>query len=1169
MIQRPLRPWISWIYTLALPVVATATSTTATSASAQDIASETIGNGVIDARVADALLTRPVTVTIDRQPLTRALKALASSAGVSVQYNAETLEQYTQPVTLHVKDVPLGAALETVLAGTRLRVVPLSNTSFAVIVGSAGPKVSGFSGALTGIVRDAKASQLLSNVTVLLDDSVARTQTDRNGRYRFPAVTAGIHRVTARLVGFARQTRMVTVVDDQTTVTDFTLSASVSTLTEIVTTATGDRRRMEVGNAVGTIQADSIVPTTMIRNMSDLLQARVPGVVVTNTDGAVGAPSKIRLRGVNSLALNNDPIIILDGVRLNAQSTTANMETNVGSSQMLGQAVPGVLGSSMPPLAPSRLDDLDPNTIESIDVLRGPSASSLYGTDAANGVIVIKTKQGRPGTWRATVSGDNGTSSIPGEMPEMWWGWGHYNSGLITNACTLATGGFATVSGGGCVQDSVTQFNPQNNTAMKTLGTGTNRSLSATLSGGTPSLLEFLSGRVASNVGMAKMSDAEARLIGRLWSSPAPSWMTRPNTEQDVDGSSRTTVNVTNNADISLTTTGMYRDVLNGGSGINEIGNSAGYGSSAADTLSYLPSENQRTKVTSGIKRGILSTTANYRPLRWLSFSGAGGGDYGLRVDQADLRAQDCSVTLVLIQNGSGCPSGHTTSRGETFVVTANGGAHLNFTPVSWINLQTALGEQYNHTNFYNLQVGNSSATNCPLAFGTTLLTPTPVCQSIYSQAYAVNESRDEAATAGVYLEETVTIFGIYSTFGVRKDVASAFGGQVTKSPPNYPKLNFSYPLSEQSFFPKQSLVSNLRLRIAYGQSGNQASQAAVLNNYALSKNSYPGTSSSSNSVVVTQVGNPNLKPEKGTEWEGGFDVSFLENERLHAEVTLYRKYTRDAITTLTLAPSYGVDNLSQFVNLGNVENRGLELALTTKLLDTRFVTWDLALNATKNTNKLVHKAPGLNANGPLNTQFREGYPLYGYWGLPVVSYADVDGNGFLDQTEVQFGTQQFLGAPYPTSEITYNTGISLWNGAVRLSAVLDQINGQTTQLVLANHGGNFDPRAAVDPSTSFAQQAGYIQAVANNYSYIGTSSSVRLNELSVTYNVPPAMARRLLHVETFGLTLAGRNVGLWSSYAGKDPNIDTSGLFGEATQDNALGTPQPRFWTLRFNLGL
>jgi hypothetical protein len=362
--------------------------------------------------------------------------------------------------------------------------------------------------------------------------------------------------------------------------------------------------------------------------------------------------------------------------------------------------------------------------------------------------------------------------------------------------------------------------------------------------------------------------------------------------------------------------------------------------------------------------------------------------------------------------------------------------------------------------------------------------------------------------------------------------------------------------------------VSSLRLRLAYGQSGNQASQTAVLNQYSLSQVTFGGTTTSNNSVLVTQLGNADLKPEKGTEWEGGFDVSFLENERIHAEVTMYRKYTRDAIISLPLAPSYGEDNLNQYVNLGNVENRGLEVSLTTKLIDTRPVGLDLTINGSRNTNKLIHKASTLNVSGPLNTQFREGYPLFGYWGLPVLSYSDANGDHIIGMDEIAFGQPTFMGAPYPKAEITYNAGLSLWNSAIHINAMFDQIMDETTQLLISNGGGSYRPRAAVDRTAPFGQQAAYLQAVINNNAYLGTNSTVRLNELSATYNVPVRFVQRL-HAQSLAVTLAGRNVALWSSYAGKDPNVDTSGLLGDASQDNGLGTPQPRIWALRFNLGL
>jgi len=425
-----------------------------------------------------------------------------------------------------------------------------------------------------------------------------------------------------------------------------------------------------------------------------------------------------------------------------------------------------------------------------------------------------------------------------------------------------------------------------------------------------------------------------------------------------------------------------------------------------------------------------------------------------------------------------------------------------------------------------------------------------------------VNESRDESATAGVYLEETISAFGLFYTLGVRRDVASAFGSQVTKSPPKFPKLNLSYPISDRSFFPKQPYVTSLRLRAAYGQSGNQASQTAVLNNYESYSFLFNGSAGPVPYIHLTSLGNATLRPEKSTEWEGGFDVSFLDNERIHAEVTMSRKSTRDMITSIPLTPSLGAYSL--YYNLGNVDNRGLEVMLSAKLIDTRMLGWDLTINGSKNTNKLVHRAPTLPNYGQNNTQFVEGYPLYSYWSGPVESYSDINGDSILEPNEIVFGKLRYVGAPYPKGELTYSSTVSLWNGTIRLSANIDQIVEQTTPLTIYSRV----PRAAVDRTAPLAEQAAFLQAFAYGHAYLNASSSVRLNEMSATYTVPTAIVRRL-RAQSLALTLAGRNLALWSSYVGKDPNVDTSGLLSEATEDNGSGIPQPRSWTLRFNLGL
>jgi len=147
---------------------------------------------------------------------------------------------------------------------------------------------------------------------------------------------------------------------------------------------------------------------------------------------------------------------------------------------------------------------------------------------------------------------------------------------------------------------------------------------------------------------------------------------------------------------------------------------------------------------------------------------------------------------------------------------------------------------------------------------------------------------------------------------------------------------------------------------------------------------------------------------------------------------------------------------------------------------------------------------------------------------------------------------------------MTYANDVSLFNGALHVSALFDHVSG------LSNYYSAYPymVRAAFDRTSSLASQAAWIQASMQNYSYIAQSSSLRFNELSVSYNVPPRLTTRLLHARNLAVTFAGRNLALWTTYAGKDPNVDISGV-SDALVDNGAALPQPRQFTFRFNIGL
>jgi hypothetical protein len=388
-----------------------------------------------------------------------------------------------------------------------------------------------------------------------------------------------------------------------------------------------------------------------------------------------------------------------------------------------------------------------------------------------------------------------------------------------------------------------------------------------------------------------------------------------------------------------------------------------------------------------------------------------------------------------------------------------------------------------------------------------------------------------------------------------------------------YPKLGISWLVSQEPFFPSQALVSSFRLRAAYGHSGQQAGQGDVLHNFQLSNTWINGTKLPG--IVLSQVGNPGLKPERTVEWEGGADVSFLANERVRIEGTLYRKLSEDAIFSTALPGSYGIGdryrnwNLEQRQNIGSVENRGAELSLTARLIDSHAFGWDFTVNAAKNANKLVKRS----ASAVLSArQFRVGYPIFGHFGQRILSYSDVNGDGILAFSEAVFSDTTLLGAPYPSSELSYVNSFSFLSGALRINANLDQVNGVTTQYLAPT-------RAFFDRTTPLAEQAAALEAQTGSGGFRNPSSSLRLAELSMTYSLSGSIAGKLLHTRTASITLAGRNLGLWTNYVGKDPNIDSSlgacttcgSAKTEQTQDRGTVNvvPQPRLWTIRLNLGL
>jgi TonB-dependent SusC/RagA subfamily outer membrane receptor len=245
-------------------------------------------------------------------------------------------------------------------------------------------------GTINGRVVDAENGRPISAAQVTISGTQLGRSTGDDGRFTLPNLPAGSKTIIVRRIGYQQQSRTVTLGANATLTVDFSLATSSVSLAGVVVTATGEERKKEVGNAVTTVSSADF-ERGGVGNTQQILQGRSTGVTVLANGGSPGAGGTIRLRGVNSITQGNRPLIYVDGIRI----FNGNSPTGVSSRQSV-----------------SPLNDIPASDIERIEVVKGPAATTLYGTEASGGVIQIFTKRGRDGAASWTLDASGGINSM-------------------------------------------------------------------------------------------------------------------------------------------------------------------------------------------------------------------------------------------------------------------------------------------------------------------------------------------------------------------------------------------------------------------------------------------------------------------------------------------------------------------------------------------------------------------------------------------------------------------------------------------------------------------------------------------------------------------------------------------------------------------------------------
>lgn len=1010
-------------------------------------------------------------------------------------------------------------------------------------IGLAAGRVAAQQGTVSGTVTAQESKEALSDVRVIVVGTAVFGITNAEGKYTLRNVPMGAQEIRVLRVGYAEQKKRVTVA--ATTALDFVLLRTVITLQEVVTTATGDTRKVELGNSVGTIDVSKKIDESPIKNMGDLLVAKAPGVQVLPAN-MTGGGSRVRIRGTSSISLSNDPIYIIDGVRMTSDRNSA------------GIGVGGTL--------PSRVNDINPEDIENIEVVKGPSAATLYGTDAANGVIVITTRKGRAGKPQWSVYGDYGSIRDRNTYPTMYAILGHSPATPTTlRKCLLKE-----ISLGQCVVDSTTSLNVFEESDLTPIQDGWRNQLGGQVSGGTESVRYFVGGDYEFEYGPFGFPKFDRQRFESQKVEIRPEW-DRPNAL--IKGSYRANLNIapTSNFDLSVQSGFTNLDQrlpqvdnnvnsfwYNGTIGPGFRGPGPGYtgigslGQSLQGYAGYTPGDIYQFYTTQGLQRFLGSTNGNWRPTSWLQNRFDLGIDLSDRVDFSLCRFSECS------DFGTNRLGFATDVRTNIKNITANLGSTATWQPMSWLNLKTTGGVQ-----FVNYRFDNTLAQGRTLPPGAQ----TPQQGSIPSVQAATTLQK----TLGLFVEEAAAINDrLFLTAAIRTDQNSAFGTNFQRV--YYPKASASWVASEEGFFPKLSWLDQFRVRAAVGVSGVQPGPNDADRTFAAVTTNVANTEVSA--LRSSQLGNQNIKPERSTEYEGGFDARIWQN-RVNLEFTYYRKQTKDALVQSPIAPSAGTAVTSVLTNLAAVRNSGLEGLINAQVVDKRAIAWDVTFNASHNSNELL--SLGKDETGkPIPTigtgtiRQAEGYPLNSNW-TRRYTYNDANGDKIITPNEVVVDTGfTYLGYSQPRLEFSITNGLDLLNRRLRLTTLIDHKSGyyvqNTEQSFLCQQSTSCVATSTLNPSLFLQARSIAVRdgVPSTAHGYFEKPDFWRLREVSLNYTLPENAAFRFFKVRNASINAAARNLKVWTNWTGVDPEQN----YGQGdTQQTLLTAGPPSYYTLRMNL--
>ncbi len=950
----------------------------------------------------------------------------------------------------------------------------------------------------TGTVTVAGTGLRIPTARVEIVGTRLGTQTSDSGTFTIADVRAGAVRVRVQRIGYSPAVQTVTVEAGGTVTVNFTLTPVAVALNQVVTTATGATQVRELGSSVQLVDTAQIARSAAV-NPQQILAGSTPGVTVMSNSGQPGTGGTIQLRGANSISQGNAPLIYVDGVRVYSGNTPTS-----GQGRQFENP----------------FNDINPNDIARIEILEGPSATTLYGTQASNGVIEIFTKHGTTGQhWDATVSG------------------GFNNMGHVGPASDPTGLGFNECRGPNLVDGRGVQY--MDVTCPKSgswLHDGPVRSYGLNVRGGAGTVNYYVSGVANEQYGVLPVGgnrDQELRANVGFFASPV--WHFNVNSAithrrvtyfPDGNNAGGAELNISRRAGGGFRSSGCSTDpkvvcLVNDSLFTDNSTNTSDHFTTGG-VLTFDPND----RFTNRLALGYDNTSADIVDIRPLGYIITPLGSYGETLWNEQFLSSDFSSTY--------------------------------HQPLPWrLVASTSVGAQWFDDREHSTNLSSSQFA----APGTPTLTSGSV-RNINS----VTETR--VVNGGFFAQEELNWRDVlYVTAGLRADGNSAFGKSFGLQ--TYPKASLSYVVSDESFWHVPE-VNSFKFRLGYGASGKAPGAFDAVRTWTPVAANYAQPA-----VATGSAGNPNLGPERTYELETGFDASALE-DRLRVTYTYYSDRTEGALIPVQQAPSLGFSG-SQLENVGVLRNHGNELQVSADLVRGDWGDFGARLNYSSVTSEAgyIGGLP-ITVDNVQRVSVVQGLPVPAYYGTKILNP-----NAFANPDTVQNAN---LGSVLPTQIISLDPTLTIgknltidalgeWDlGGHNLNAVGYQNSASSHQTWQPCYAAQAAMKAFAGGDASALNNVTALQRAKCTLTnserdlsfWVESSSFFKLRSVSVTYALPPKL---IFGWRSASLSLSGRNLLTRTKYDGTDPEVsdESDNQFGRRDYYNF---PTSRTFLLTLRVG-